>query len=213
MWLVSSLDATANVANNIPIAMEVGVQPLQLAPLKAALITLYQRHASLRTAYIDDADGTQQADQPLQRRPVFARAVDAAAARPEVQMHDISGLYAGELTARVGACANTPFDLTCGQLLRADAFSTDGRSDVLPVGSVLLLTFHHICCDLWSLVLLFDELQQLLGGGAGNGAIVGAIAGAMSKLTVATVDEPLSYSTYARQQRGAETLDLDLARY
>eukprot|EP00966_Prymnesium_polylepis_P172806 3996552-Prymnesium_polylepis.1 len=123
MWFVSSLDGTANAANNIPVAMEVGGEPIKLGALRAALVTLYQRHASLRTAYVDDepaSPGGEHTAAPA--RPVVARVLEPAAAKLEVALHGVAGLDAVELARRVAERANAPFDLTRGQLLRADAF-------------------------------------------------------------------------------------------
>lgn len=47
-----------------------------------------------------------------------------------------------------------PFDLKTGPVFRANLYEADS-------GTYILLLWHHICIDLWAVVLLFDEWRHL----------------------------------------------------
>ena len=208
MWFSSSVNITANVASNIPVAMEIHASPLPLAPLMSSLSAICARHGALRTAYVDGAL-TEGVTGEVQTAAVSAQelAPSEAAATPELRFHDIRGLDAEAVALRVSDAANAPFDLSVGLLLRIDVFTTadaDEASRVLPVGAILLITFHHIAVDLWSLVLLFDELKQRLGVPVGSSS-----AASLAQLTCSPT---LSYADHARVQRSLPP-DLELSRY
>jgi amino acid adenylation domain-containing protein len=111
--------------------------------VRAALQTLADRHASLRTTF-EERGGV-----PVQRvhgpgaavcfKPISAGRWDEA-----------------ELRGRVEDEAHRPFELGREYPLRARLFTRrDGRH-------LLLLVTHHIAVDFWSLMLLMEELSSLL---------------------------------------------------
>ncbi|NEC98515.1 hypothetical protein G3I57_24885, partial [Streptomyces albidoflavus] len=105
--------------------------PLDRDALAAALGDVAERHESLRTVVAEDADG------PYQRVREPAPVPLAVAPLP-----------------RTGSPAPDPepFDLAGEPPLRARLF-TDGDRDHL-----LVLTFHHIAADGWSMLPLLGDL-------------------------------------------------------
>ena len=106
--------------------------------LEKALHTLVRRQPSLRTVY-DESDGA-----PYQRitefSPKFIEHVDARA------------YTLATLSAQLRRQAQRPFHLQTGPVFRVHLYHrTNGRG-------VLLLTAHHIACDLRSLETLLSEL-------------------------------------------------------
>jgi amino acid adenylation domain-containing protein len=139
LWFLhqSSPDSSAyNTAFAGRIVSEVNVEAL-----RSVLQALIDRHPSLRTTFLmDDGELMQHVNghQALQ----FER-VDAAAWTFE------------NLCERVAANYRRPFFLDCGPLIRASLFTRSERDHVL------LLSFHHIVCDAWSIWLLLDEFHLL----------------------------------------------------
>ncbi|HZB46511.1 MAG TPA: condensation domain-containing protein, partial [Pyrinomonadaceae bacterium] len=149
LWFLHQL-APESAAYNVFFAMRV-LSELDAAALRRAFQSLIERHASLRTTYVV-RDGN-----PAQivhaRREVFFAEVDATRWGED------------ELNARLLEEAHRPFDLEHGPLFRVHLFSR-GRGR-----HVLLLTSHHIAIDLWSLVLVMNDLR-LSGTDGGGGAPV-----------------------------------------
>ncbi len=111
----------------------------QLA-LKRAFETLVARHAALRTVF-PTIDG-----EPVQ----FVRTHDNAT----IQLEDANSWTEDALRARLQAEVAKPFDLAAGPLMRVSIFGR-GQHDLL------LIVFHHIIVDFWSLELLLRELLTL----------------------------------------------------
>ena len=113
--------------------------------LRQALQALVDRHAILRTTYIDGPDG------PLQR----------IAAHQEMAFFsaEASGWTDEELGERLHEEAFRPFDLAGGPVFRAALFERRGEA-------LLVLAVHHIAADLWSLAVLARELGISYGGDA-----------------------------------------------
>src|SRR5262249_3059217 len=76
-----------------------------------------------------------------------------AAADLRFTVEDAAAVPRAQLDARLLARAAEPFDLGEGPLLRVGLFSRG------PHDHVLLITVHHIIGDLWSLIVLLDELR------------------------------------------------------
>jgi acyl carrier protein len=109
--------------------------------LQAALSRLADRHAVLRTSYrIQDG-------RPV---PVTADAPEVPLTRADARTWDEQ-----QVRDRLTQAVHEPFDLERGPVLRALLLSRPG--DV----HLVLLTLHHIAGDLWSAVLLTDELGRL----------------------------------------------------
>ncbi|WP_257005255.1 condensation domain-containing protein [Streptomyces albidoflavus] len=129
LWLLERLGG-AGTAYHLPVGLRLA-GPLDREALAAALGDVAERHESLRTVVAEDADGPYQ----LVREP--APVPLAVAPLP-----------------RTGSPAPDPepFDLAGEPPLRARLF-TDGDRDHL-----LVLTFHHIAADGWSMLPLLGDL-------------------------------------------------------
>ena len=119
-----------------------GAQP---DDLRGALEVLAQRHAVLRTTY--DLGG---------ERP---RRVVAAAATVPFTVHDARELDDLALRALARREIERPFDLANEPPMRCAWIRT--RSD-----PVVVVVFHHVAIDMWSVAVLAVELARLLKGEA-----------------------------------------------
>ena len=139
LWFLHQV-APNNTAYNISRAVVIH-SPLDAGALRRALQKLVDRHTALRTSF-SSQDGT-----PVQ---IVHEGV-------EVSLHeeDASGWNEDVLTERLNAEANRAFDLGAHSLVRTHLFTVHARR------SVFLMTIHHIVADLWSLMLLLDELGVL----------------------------------------------------
>ena len=104
------------------------------------------RHAILRTTYAAGAPvQVVHASQPLD----FAEI-------------DATGTAEQDLHARLRDEAHRPFDLERGPVFRVRVFRTGAAP-------ALLVTFHHIAYDLWSMATFLSELGALYRAAAGDG--------------------------------------------
>ncbi|MBD8481710.1 non-ribosomal peptide synthetase [Pseudomonas coleopterorum] len=135
LWFLQQYDVHSPAYNSAR-ALQIQGQP-DVPALQAALRRLIERHASLRTRFVQ-VDG-----QPLQ-------VID-----PEVEFHlecvDLPDDT--ELQAALRQRVAVPFDLGQAPLLRASLLRYPG-------GAVLLLCLHHIVADAWSNPLLIADLGQ-----------------------------------------------------
>ncbi|NTX01871.1 non-ribosomal peptide synthetase [Myxococcus sp. CA040A] len=125
--------------------------PLDVAALRRAFEVLVARHPSLRATF------SLVGEEPIQR--LHARRADL------LQVVDVSGEDSHTSHARLREAAFQPFDLARGPLLRATLFSKAADEHVL------LLAFHHLIADFWSLAVLVEELIQLYEGTGSEGAL------------------------------------------
>jgi amino acid adenylation domain-containing protein len=144
LWFLHRL-APENPAYNIARAFDIH-QPVDVDALRRAFGTLVERHPALRTTFAVQ-DG-----QPVQR----VRTPGALS----FQVHDASSLSQSALDEHLAAEAHQPFDLAEGPPLRVHLFTRSANEHVL------LLVVHHIVSDLWSLVVMADELAHLYAGAA-----------------------------------------------
>ncbi|MFI6330122.1 condensation domain-containing protein [Micromonospora chersina] len=150
MWQLSRLDP-GSAGYLVPLAYRLH-GPLDVAALSAALDGLVARHTALRTTLTPDGPAGS---------PDAARLVQVVhEPRPGLlRVHDLSGLPTWqrdqELRARMHTEAGTPIDLERGPVLRALLLRC------APEEHVLLLTFHHVAVDEWSLGILHDEWERL----------------------------------------------------
>jgi amino acid adenylation domain-containing protein len=117
---------------------------LDAGVLAACFQALTDRHAALRTTF-PEVDG----------RPV-QRVHDVGMVTVDFRTEDVFDFVdeAG-LTSLLGAEAQRPFDLEQGPLFRARLVRRTGADPVL------LLVFHHIIGDFWSVAVLLEELGRL----------------------------------------------------
>jgi amino acid adenylation domain-containing protein len=138
LWFLHRL-APESSAYNIPIAVRVRGE-LDIPALRRAFDRIAQRHPALRTTFVARGELAQQIH---------------ATGRLAFQSEDASGWSQQTLHARLVAVAHQPFDLEQGPLLRVHVCTSSAQEHVL------LLVAHHIVADLWSLVVLANELNLL----------------------------------------------------
>ena len=129
---------------NVPTSLRlVGV--LDVSALKGAFQAIVDRHEALRTVFpfIDGRAVQQVADRIMVELPVT----------------DLRGLPSEQAEAMANTLADDeacrPFDLTAGPLMRTSLVR------IAETTHVLLVVFHHIVADGWSLSVLFRELTTL----------------------------------------------------
>ncbi|GAB4197008.1 MAG: hypothetical protein Tsb002_30770 [Wenzhouxiangellaceae bacterium] len=177
LWFLDQLNPGTTAYNN-PIAVTLR-GPLQPALLEQAWQQLIDRHEILRTRFQYRDDQPVQiilAQQPLPLTQIDLRQVDEAECRRQIRQHIIDD-------------ARQPFDLVNGPLLRMQLLRSDEEE------YVLVLNWHHIITDAWSMGVFIAELGALYQSLAqGNGD---------------SLDElPLQYADYAEWE--AEWLSSEL---
>jgi amino acid adenylation domain-containing protein len=140
LWFLHKL-APESAAYNVAFAVRIRAK-LDTVALRKAFEALSARHAALRTTFAE-RDGV-----PLQQ--VYANPLPL-----RLEPIDVSGLDETEMQALVLEDAQRPFDLRKAPLGRLSLYSKSPRDQIL------LFTAHHICIDLWSLVVLMDELRTV----------------------------------------------------
>ena len=155
------------------------VGSLDVIALTQALQTIVSRHESLRTIFIP--------------REAEVRQVVLSTLEFDLPVLDITDLPAAqrEQTALRLASeeAREQFELSRGPLLRAKLYRL-GSAD-----HILVLIFHHIIVDGWSMNLLFHEMGELY-------------AGFVADRSPQLPELNLQYSDYSRWQRASATNDV-----
>ncbi|HVN53080.1 MAG TPA: amino acid adenylation domain-containing protein, partial [Anaerolineaceae bacterium] len=138
LWFIQKL-LPENVAHNIVYAVRMPAN-IQLPKLRHAFAQIVQRHAILRTTFLE-IDG-----KPIQ--------IVHPKGDFEYTLEDTAGWTDAEIDARLSADINRPFDLEKGPLMRVVLLRS--RSAEI----ILLLAFHHIVIDMWSMAIFIQELGQ-----------------------------------------------------
>ncbi len=143
LWFLEQLEPGTS-AYNIPGEVRIA-GPLDVERLASALAEIAQRHEVLRTVYAVEEG------EPVQRElaPIAELSVVDLTETPEAP--DIADRWAADEARR-------PFDLARGPVWRAVLLKVDADEHRL------LVTFHHIASDGWSLDLFLDELSSLYAG-------------------------------------------------
>src|SRR4051812_27457829 len=139
LWYLHHLDPQS-AFYNVPWSWWVRSE-LDVDALHRAFQALVDRHRILRTTYPEQ--GGRRVAKVLERASVDFAEIPAADWNDE------------QLQRSVSVEAHLPFDLECGPVMRVRVF-TRGPSE-----HVLLVTFHHIVYDLWSMMTLLNELGAL----------------------------------------------------
>jgi acyl carrier protein len=139
LWFLQQLSPDS-AAYNIAYAMTVR-SPIDPAKLKRTLQVLIDRHACLRTRFVN-RNGRPWAD-VRERDEVSFTQVDA------------SGWSVDRLQGYLVQQSHRPFDLEREPLFHAHLLMRSSRDHVL------LICVHHISVDFWSLVVLIDEMGRL----------------------------------------------------
>ncbi|MEA2694314.1 MAG: hypothetical protein QOJ16_3701, partial [Acidobacteriota bacterium] len=165
LWFLDQLEPGSPVYNlAATVRLDGALDP---TALRRALADVVARQAALRTTL-----------RSIQGRTVQIVAASRVPALPEVDLAALpSGIRNAEAERLTAVEALVPFDLSRGPLFRATLLRLTGEEHRL------LLTFHHIVTDGWSLRLFFDELAAFYGGARALPAL------------------PVQYADYARWQR------------
>lgn len=139
LWFMHRMDPDS-AAYHIPWRLRLE-GPVDVEALGQALQGLVARHESLRTVFAE-RDG-----EPFQ--------VVRPAPRLEVPCFDLQGEPAGTLDRLQRALAQRPFNLAEDVLLRPALYRLG------PQSWSLLMVFHHVAVDGWSLNILMEDLGQL----------------------------------------------------
>ncbi|MEV0455750.1 non-ribosomal peptide synthetase [Catellatospora methionotrophica] len=133
LWFVDVAEAAGGSSYNVPLLLRWRgrVDPAALAVALAALV---ERHETLRTVY--QVDGGEPVQVIQAARPVGVALMQVAAEPSASSLTEV---------------ARRPFDLTAEQPIRCTVWRAPQRD-------LVLLTFHHIAIDGWSLAPLFTEL-------------------------------------------------------
>ena len=170
LWFLHRLEPD-NAAYHVVLAVDV-LSDLDAGALETAFDMLRQRHPALRTQF------GERDMQPYQHLN--------DASEPYFSVSDADGWDEAKLDSFLEERAHLPFNLTRGPLMRVDLIRRAGKPDVL------LLAFHHIAVDFWSLLVLMDELRL----------IYPAIAAGEAPPLLA---RPTTYPAYVAQQEDLVT--------
>ncbi|WP_033825748.1 condensation domain-containing protein, partial [Kitasatospora sp. MBT63] len=134
MWFLQNLDGSG-ATYNVPLVVRVTGE-LDLDALRAAVISVTERHESLRTVFTE------------RNGSVFQEVRDAAAQT----LHLVAS---GErtLAADIEAAVRYGFDLSTELPLRVSVLA------VGPADHAIVLLFHHIAGDEWSMLPFIDDLN------------------------------------------------------
>ena len=139
IWFLHRL-APESPAYNISVPLRVS-GPLNRRALRHAFLALAERHASLRTTF-GEIEG-----EPVQR---IHQQLD-----PLFEERDATTWDEQAVKAYLVEESHRPFDLEQGPLLRIHLLRRAEKRHVM------LLVFHHIAVDFWSLAVLTQELGEL----------------------------------------------------
>ena len=139
LWFLWKL-APESCAYNILLPARV-VGDFEPAAFHRALQALSDRHGCLRIAF-DEGDGELR-QQELANHSVHLNRIDARA------------WSQAELDAAVLACAQKPFDLAASAALVTTLFERSRDEHVL------VFVVHHIVSDLWSFIIMLEDLREL----------------------------------------------------
>ena len=118
---------------------------LDVAALRRSFDVIVQRHAVLRSRFVDRGERPQRAIRSDQ--PALLPQVDLRALSPQRIEQEVDRLLGGHV--------RSPFDLEAGPLFRGIVVTLDSRTQVVAI------TIHHIVFDGWSRRLLARELSAL----------------------------------------------------
>ncbi|MFH0521477.1 amino acid adenylation domain-containing protein [Streptomyces sp. M41] len=144
MWFLSRLDP-ASWEYSVPVALRLR-GPLATEPLRRGFEELVARHEILRTRYgLDGTEPVQLIDPP---GPFDLPVDDLTGTGTAAEREERARLLAEAEPGR-------PFDLADGAPLRARLIR------VAPEDHLLVVVFHHVACDEWSVGLFLEELAAL----------------------------------------------------
>jgi amino acid adenylation domain-containing protein/non-ribosomal peptide synthase protein (TIGR01720 family) len=148
LWFMHQMDRSSS-AYNVHIAFRIH-SSLNVDALRSAFQAIVDRHAPLRSTF-SERDGV-----PIQR---VAEKMDVA-----FFVHDARALDASTLRRRLVEELHRPFDLERGPVFRVALFGTQDAHD-------LIVMAHHVALDMWSTIVILEELAALYSGGTALGKL------------------------------------------
>ncbi|MGX5219666.1 amino acid adenylation domain-containing protein [Pseudomonas segetis] len=142
LWFIEQYEESSHLYN-MPVYFRLSGE-LDVSALAFAFDALIQRHASLRTRFVRNAQGRGE-QQVMAHQPLTLHPEDISELEPQAREAYVA--------RRVREEINRPFDLTCGQLTRVNLLRLGAREHVL------LLTQHHIISDGWSVKNMFADIK------------------------------------------------------
>jgi amino acid adenylation domain-containing protein len=139
MWTMHALEPKGG-GYNLHLALRI-VGGLDDVVLKASIDDILERHSALRSVYRVEDGQLVVVTQPRERLGDWFFVVDA------------SDWSSDELQLDMSRRAQAPFDLEAGPVFRAHLYQSRESHPIL------LLCVHHIALDLWSLLIVLDELR------------------------------------------------------
>ncbi len=139
IWYINQV-SPESAAYNIPAAFRVRGN-FDAGRMRRALETLLQRHPALRTTFSAPVDG------PVQRVRNWNESI--------LGVEDARDWTEAALMQRMTEEARRPFDLEQGPLVKMKYYLGTKQE------GFLLFVAHHIVTDLWSLVIILQELREL----------------------------------------------------
>jgi amino acid adenylation domain-containing protein/non-ribosomal peptide synthase protein (TIGR01720 family) len=141
LWFVHQLDRSS-AAYNIHVAFRIH-SPLDIDALRSAFQKIVDRHAPLRSTFVE------RGGVPFQR---VAEKMEVA-----FSVHDARDLDTTALRRRLLEEVHRPFDLEHGPVFRVALFKKQNAHD-------LIVTVHHVVVDLWSTIIILEELAAYYSG-------------------------------------------------
>src|ERR1051325_7044673 len=135
LWFVHQLDRSS-AAYNVHIAFQIH-SSLDVNALRSAFQKIVDRHAPLRSTFAERGGA------PFQR---IVEKMEVA-----FSVHDARSLDAAALHRRLLEEVHRPFDLERGPVFRVALFRTQNAHD-------LIITAHHVVLDMWSTIIILEEL-------------------------------------------------------
>src|ERR671931_237432 len=148
LWFMHQIDRSSS-AYNVHIAFRIH-SPLYIDALRSAFQAIVDRHAPLRSMFAE-RDGV-----PIQR---VAEKMDVA-----FFVHDARALDASALRRRLVQELHRPFDLERGPVFRVTVFRTQDAHE-------LIVAAHHVVLDMWSTIVILEELATFYSGSATVGQL------------------------------------------
>ena len=170
LWFIDQFEP-GNVVYNIPSAVP-WKGPIDFHVLKKSVNEIVRRHETLRTSFI-----------VKNRQPVQIIAPPGDIDMPVIDLSRMGEVEKRRESQRLtDEETRLPFDLSEGNLFRMKILRLESAYHIL------LITFHHIIADGWSIGVFFNELSALYQAfGAGRESPLGEL--------------PFQYADYAHWQR------------
>ncbi|GAB08435.1 putative non-ribosomal peptide synthetase [Gordonia araii NBRC 100433] len=147
MWFINQFSPGASAGYNVPLAVrltaDAGGAGLDVAAMRAAVADVMARQETLRTRFVQTADGE-----------VVAVIADPARAAGELDWLELAASSPDEATATAADIVTRGFDVSTDLPIRGAVI------ELAPTDHIVVLVLHHIAADGQSLTPLLDDLVR-----------------------------------------------------